>query len=163
MRKLTTSLCLTLAVLIGDVGMSESADFQRGSIAYESGDYVTALREWKPLAEQGDAVVQYILGQMYSKGKGVPKDYKTAVMWYTFSAEQGYANAQGNLGAMYIFGAGVLKDYVYAHMWGSIANTNGNKLGAKVREIAVNQMTPTDLSTARQLAQKCIRKKYKGC
>ena len=49
MRKLTATLCLTLAVLLGSVGMSRSADFQKGLTAYQSGDYLTALREWKPV------------------------------------------------------------------------------------------------------------------
>jgi hypothetical protein len=56
MRKLTATLCLTLAVLLGSVGMSRSADFQKGLTAYQSGDHATALREWEPLAEQGNAM-----------------------------------------------------------------------------------------------------------
>ena len=31
------------------------ADFDDGSAAYEHGDYETALEEWLPLAERGDA------------------------------------------------------------------------------------------------------------
>ena len=38
--------------------MSASADFQKGVAAYKSGDYASALREWEPLAEQGDADAQ---------------------------------------------------------------------------------------------------------
>ena len=53
MRKLTATLCLTLAVLLGSMGMSASADLQKGVTAYQSGDYATALREWKTLATQG--------------------------------------------------------------------------------------------------------------
>ena len=30
------------------------ADYQAGMDAYNGGDYATALREWRPLAEQGD-------------------------------------------------------------------------------------------------------------
>ena len=45
MRKLSATLCLTLAVLLGSAGMSASADFQKGSAVYKSGDYATALRE----------------------------------------------------------------------------------------------------------------------
>jgi TPR repeat protein len=163
MRKLSGILCLTLAVLLGSVGASASADIQKGAAAYNTGDYATALREWIPLAKQGDVVAQYILGQMYRKGKGVLKDYETASMWYSLAAEQGYASAQGNLGAMYVFGAGVPKDYLYAHMWGNIASTNGNKLGAKVRDIALKKMNSADLSAAQNLARECVRKKYKGC
>ena len=35
--------------------MSASDDLQKGAAAFLSGDYATALREWRPLAEQGDA------------------------------------------------------------------------------------------------------------
>ena len=65
MRNLTATLCLTIAVLLGSIGVSWSGDFQKGLTAYESGDYATALREWKPLAQQGHAKSQYNLGVMY--------------------------------------------------------------------------------------------------
>jgi len=71
MKRLLPILCLTLAVLLGSAGVSESADFQKGFDAYERGDYTTALREWTPLAEQGDADAQYVLGLMYHNGLGV--------------------------------------------------------------------------------------------
>jgi hypothetical protein len=58
MRNLTATICLTLAVLLGSAGMSWSADSQKGLTAYDSGDYATALREWKPLAKQGYASAQ---------------------------------------------------------------------------------------------------------
>jgi TPR repeat protein len=111
MRRILTTLCLTLTLLLGSAGVSWSADFQKGVTAYASGDYATALREWKPFAEQGDADAQYNLGQMYFQGKGVPQDYKTAVKWYTLSAEQGFADAQSNLGVIYQYGKGVAQDY----------------------------------------------------
>ena len=79
MRKLTATLCLTVAVLLGSAGRSESADYQKGKTAYNRGDYATALREWKPLAEQGNADAQNNLGVMFYKGRGVIQDngYKT--------------------------------------------------------------------------------------
>ena len=40
-------------------------------------------------AEQGDAVAQFNLGQMYRTGRGVQQNSETAVMWYTKAAEQG--------------------------------------------------------------------------
>ena len=49
MRNLLPVL-LTLAVLLGSAGVSESADLQKGWDAYKNKDYATALREWKPLA-----------------------------------------------------------------------------------------------------------------
>ena len=85
MRRLTAILCLTLAVLLGSAGECESADLQKGLAAWNSGDYATALRELKPLAEQGDAYAQNNLGSMYESGHGVPQDNKTAVKWYRLS------------------------------------------------------------------------------
>ena len=78
-----------------------SADFQKGLDAAKRGDYATALREWEPLAEQGHAAAQTLLGVMYENGKGVPQDYAMAVKWYTLAAEQGHADAQYGLGGMY--------------------------------------------------------------
>ncbi|MBT5049413.1 MAG: hypothetical protein HOM58_13015 [Rhodospirillaceae bacterium] len=60
MRKLTTIICLTIAVLFGGAGVSASAsaDYQKGWTAANSGDFATALREWTPLAKQGDTRAQ---------------------------------------------------------------------------------------------------------
>jgi TPR repeat protein len=57
------------------------ADFAKGFDAAQKGDFVTALKEWKPLAEKGDAGAQYNLGIMYDNGQGVTQDYKAAVKW----------------------------------------------------------------------------------
>jgi len=46
------------------------ADFQTGKDAYNRGDYVTTLKEWQPLAEQGDAGAQVSLGTLNHFGQG---------------------------------------------------------------------------------------------
>ena len=89
MKKLTSTICLAVALLFGSAGVSWSQDFQKGVTAYKSGDYATALREWKPLAEQGNAIAQHNLGLIYDKGDGVPQNYKAAVKWHKLAAEQG--------------------------------------------------------------------------
>ena len=53
MGKFLTTICLTLAVLLGSVGTGWNGDFQKGLTAYDKGDYATALREWTPSAERG--------------------------------------------------------------------------------------------------------------
>ena len=107
------------------------ADFQAGLIAYEQGDYATALKEWQPLAEQGDATAQYNLGLMYAQGKGVPQDDAKAVRWYRKAAEQGLAAAQTNLGLIYSQGNGVPKDYVHAYVWYNLAAAQGDEHAIK--------------------------------
>ena len=78
-----------LTVLLGNAGVSLSADYQKGLDAANRGDFATALREWKPLAEQRNAVAQKDLSVMYAFGKGVPKDYVYAHMWGILAAANG--------------------------------------------------------------------------
>jgi uncharacterized protein len=125
MRRLLPILCLTLAVLLGSTGMSESADFQKGADAFNRRDYATALREWKSFAEQGDELAQFFMGAMYDEGLGVPQNYKTAVKWYRLAAEQGHADAQNNLGSMYRLGKGVPQDYGTSVKWYRLAAEQG--------------------------------------
>jgi TPR repeat protein len=81
--------------------MPSLADLDAGLLAANQGDFVTALKNWKPMAEQGHAGAQYNLGVMYKNGRGIPQDYMQAAAWYRKAAEQGIANAQYNLGGMY--------------------------------------------------------------
>jgi TPR repeat protein len=85
--------------------------FEEGMAAYTRGDYATALKKWRPLAEAGDATAQYNLGVMYAEGRGVPQDDEEAAKWFRLAAEQGNAGAQNNLGVMYANGHGVPRDY----------------------------------------------------
>ena len=84
--------------------------------AYDAGDYATALTEWRPLAEQGNATAQSNLGVMHPTGQGVIEDDKEAVKWYRLAAEQGDASAQTSSSLMHANGQGVIQDNVYAHM-----------------------------------------------
>ena len=93
MKNLTATLCLSLTILLGSMGISASADFQKGLTAARNGDFATALREWTPLAQQGNAAAQNNLGLMYKKGDGVTQDYGTAVEWFKLAAKQGHARA----------------------------------------------------------------------
>ena len=49
--------------------------------AYDRKDYATALREFRPLAEQGMAEAQFNLGTFYQFGWGVRQDHAEAVRW----------------------------------------------------------------------------------
>jgi TPR repeat protein len=163
MRNLTVTICLAVALLLGSGGVSWSQDFQKGLTAAQSGDYATALREWEPLAEQGDAYAQHNLGWLYHQGKGVARNYKAAVKWYGLAAYQGVAEAQHNLGVMYGLGTGVIQDDVKAHMWANIAAMNGHKEGAILRGIAEEGMTAAQIAEAELLARQCFLKSHRGC
>ena len=160
------NLNIIAAAVISVVLFATSAfaqDFQKGFEAYNAGDYATALQEWRPLAEQGDATAQYNLGQMYIDGQGVPQDYTEAVKLYRLAAEQGDADAQNNLGFMYGNGEGVLQDNVLAHMWYNLGAANGNELGAENRDKRAKKMTPQAIEQAQKMARECMSKDYKNC
>ena len=93
------------------------AGFEEGIQAYKNGDYATAVREWIPLAQQGDARAQFLLGSLYAQGHGVPQDYGTAAQWFRQAAEQGHVGAQYNLGVRYHEGRGVPRDPSQAAEW----------------------------------------------
>ena len=101
------------------------ADFQKGLDAYNTENYGTARDAFKPLAEQGDAEAQFYLGEMYSNGRGVPRDDEEAVNWYMLAAEQGNARAQNSLGWMYSSGDGVPEDDEEAVKWFTLAAEQG--------------------------------------
>ncbi len=93
------------------------AGFDEGVAAFNRGDYATALREWRPLAEQGHAKAQFNLGLMYNNGHGVPKNYPRAVKWFRKAAVRGHARAQHSLGFIYLTGRGVPNDNAEAVKW----------------------------------------------
>jgi TPR repeat protein len=108
-KKLALSLALFSTLAFGD--------FQAGLDAYNHGDFATALKEWQPLAEQGEANSQYNMGLLYARGQGVPQDYKQALAWYEKAAEQGVPAAEYNLGVMYANGQGVPANQEEARKW----------------------------------------------
>jgi uncharacterized protein len=119
---------VALVLLIVCLVVPAWADFQAGMDANTREDYATALREWRPLAEKGDALAQYHLGVLYRKGRGVPQDDVQARGWYAKAAAQGQAKAQFNLGTLYFNGEGVPKDYQQALRWFRLAADQGEAL-----------------------------------
>lgn len=117
--------CLWAALLVLQSGPAW-AGLDEGVTAWKRGEYSAALRELRPLAEQGNAKAQFFLGEMYLYGFGVPQDDREAVKWYRRAAEQGAALAQRQLGIMYAEGLGVPQDYREAVKWNRLAAEQGN-------------------------------------
>lgn len=87
-----------------------AADGAAGIAAYERGDFPTALSEFAPLAEQGNAGAQTMLGILYLQGQGVAQDLALAARWLREAAAQGNAQAQYRLALMHLAGDGVAQD-----------------------------------------------------
>jgi TPR repeat protein len=128
------------------------ADFQAGLDAYQKGDYVEAAKQWRPLAEQGDAVAQYNLGLLFIDGHGVPQNPAEAANWFRRAAEQDYTAAQHNLGAMYGSGQGVKRDLVQAYKWLNICAAKGNAGCIAQRDLIAKKLKPTQVAEAQRLA-----------
>ena len=71
------------------VGSSGAGPLEDGYAAFQGLDFATAVRWWRPLAEQGHAKAQFSLGLMYSEGRGVPQDDSEAVKWHRRAAQRG--------------------------------------------------------------------------
>jgi TPR repeat protein len=87
------------------------------AVAARRGDYPTALRLFRPLADQGNSYAQHSLSAMYAKGVGVPQDYAEAIKWLRLAADKGLAIAQNDMGIMYRQGWGVAQDNTEAANW----------------------------------------------
>src|SRR5271169_1268679 len=85
-------------------GASNAGPYEDAVAAYGRGDYATAVRLWRPLAERGDPEAQLMLGSMLHDGLGVPQDFAEALGWFRRAADQGNASAQSRIGRMYQLG-----------------------------------------------------------
>ena len=121
--------CLLFVFMLSMIFTTPSlafGNYENGTIAFEQGDYKTALKEFTDLTEQKDSRGQYGMGLMYDLGTGVSMNFKKAVKWYQLSAEQGNPDAQNNLATMYAEGEGVEKDANNAAKWYERAAQQGN-------------------------------------
>ncbi len=119
---------VAVALFVGSM-TAHAADFSVGYEASQRGDYATALRIFRQLADQGNAAAQFNLGLMYRNGQGVPQDYKESVRWYRKAADQGNASAQTGLGYSYWKALGVTQDYAAAVRWFRKAADQGDAGG----------------------------------
>jgi TPR repeat protein len=102
------------------------AGLKEGYEALIRKDYVTAMKEYRPLAERGNAEAQYRVGRMYEFGQGVPQDKAQGIAWVRKAAEQNHADAQQELGVIYATGDGVKHDDVQAVAWFRKSATQGD-------------------------------------
>lgn len=200
--------CAAVVLMLAPT-LGQAQDFDAGLRAANAGDYATAFREWRPLAEkghsdaqaslgllyveskhplfavedgklvivdsaekarwtraaaeQGDASAQFILGNMYFSGNGVPQDYVAAAHWNRAAAKQGHAFSQANLGLKYHEGQGVLQDYIAAHMWFNIAGANGIEGARTSRDSTARRMTAEAIAEAQRRARVCMASNYQDC
>lgn len=133
------------------------AELNEGEAAYQRGDYGLAWRELRPLAEEGNAPAQYLLGLMYAIGAGVAEDDKRANEWYRKSAAQGYSPAQNTLAVAYSQGRGVPQDVVLAYALYNLAAADYS-LAATQRKIVAERMSPSQIAEGQKITRALARK-----
>jgi hypothetical protein len=120
MRRILAGVVLSLML----TGAAAAGPLAEGKAAYDRGDYATALRLMRPLAEQGLAEAQSDLGVMYAKGEGVPQDYVQAHMWFNLAASRF-----------------------------SAAEAEKREWAVENRDLAASRMTPAQIAEAQRLAR----------
>ncbi len=134
-----TSLFAGGLVALALLGVVAAGPLEDGRAAYQRGDYATAMRLLRPLAEAGDAGAQTDVGWMVANGRGAPQDYAQALAWRRKAADQGNATAEFSLGIMYQEGQGAPQDFAQAALWTRRAADRGHagaqlSLGLMYRE-----------------------------
>jgi TPR repeat protein len=100
MRKPLLAGGLVVAALIGDLSAAFAGPWEDGMVAYNRGDYLPAMRLFRPLAEKGSPKAQSRLGAMYRRGEGVARNSVRAFVWFSRAAARGDARAKVELHAV---------------------------------------------------------------
>jgi TPR repeat protein len=133
-------------------GAQQRSPLEDADAAYSRGDFANAQKLLRPLGDQGVALAQYRLAEMYLKGEGVPQDFAEAVKWYRLAANRGDVSAQYKLGTMYANGEGVPQDNILAHMWFNLSAAHGRQAGATNRDAIERLMSGGEIAEAQKLA-----------
>lgn len=130
------------------------AGFDEGQIAFAKRDYHTAIAEWRPLAEAGDAEAQYKIGMMYRRGLGVEPDFRESAKWLLMAARHGHGLAQARIARALQNGAGIETDPVEAYKWILLAVRNENPALEPVMLEMKADLTPAQIAEAEDRAER---------
>ena len=77
------------AVLCSMLAAPAVADLPAAIEAYDQADFATAFEEARQPAEHGEVDAQFMMGFLYARGEGVPRDLVQAYLWFSLAARQG--------------------------------------------------------------------------
>ena len=94
---------------------TQTKKLRPGQLDFDQGRFEKALNIWMQQAEAGDPEVQILVGEMYRRGLGVPKDLVRAYNWHKKSADQGHVDGLYHMAQYHLHGqGGVEKDPIRA-------------------------------------------------
>lgn len=154
-----------LSLALASIGSAAHAGkWEDATAAFARKEYAAALKLLRPLAEKGHALAQYQVALMHKMGLGVTKDQKEARKWSRLAAKQGNPQAQLLLGSLYYKqDSNESPDVVRAYMWYEASAEQGNAEAKKEIVSLTKEMTPQQVTDAREKAQKCVSSKYELC
>ncbi len=127
--------------------------------AYRDGNFPKAVPVFSRLAKVGHPVAEWLMGNIYFFGQGVPKDYAKAQAMFEASAQQGYFAAFAPTAQMYTQGLGVPADPSKAYYWYNIAAAQLPESAERTqmmdrREEVAAALTPAQIEAAQKRANK---------
>jgi TPR repeat protein len=107
---LKNSFLIVLILFSSTVNATDETALDKATVHMKTGDFAKAYCLVQPLAEEGNAHAQYLLGWMYHNGYGLRINDEQTLAWWNKAAEQNYADANYSIGLMYELGEGVKQD-----------------------------------------------------
>lgn len=117
-------------------------------------EFAPALHHLKPLAENGSARAECLLGELYVNGDGVGRNVREGIRHLERAADGGVLQAQFLLSRLYSYGEGVPKDLVRAHFWLSLAAVQEHQDAPGLLLMLERMMTREQIEQAWAMAEK---------
>lgn len=140
-------------IFLCSLALPAQADMQTARDSFTKGQFPQAIENLIPTANAGNAEAEFLLGNIYTLGLGVPKDVTRGFEFYHPAASKGHPSAQLRLSRAYATGAGTQPDRLRAYVWSRLAaigRAQGADDQAKADQTA---LTPKALQKADQLIQ----------
>lgn len=131
--------------------------------AYQKGEFPKAVPAFERLAKLGHPVAEWLMGNIYFFGQGVPRNFVRAREMFENSAEQGYFPAFAPTAQMHEQGLGTPPDPSKAYLWYNVAAAQLPDSAERTdmiqrRETVAQQLTPAQIEAAQKRANKFIPK-----
>lgn len=122
-------------------------------VVFDRSNYRDALAIWMIEAENGDAIAETYVGEIYLKSPPNAPRYDLAMKWFTKAANHGHKRAQVNLAYLYENGLGVKTDKKKALYWyGKASGTNIENV-VQQYQLSFSERTKLDKLTAENNTQ----------
>jgi len=138
-----TKYTLLLPLLLGSMTLQAAGSC---TSLYEKHDFKSALEKCSVEAELNALNAHYILGQLYIKGLGTPKNVDKGISYYRQAVLNNDVDSQIALGKYHAEN----KNYLQSHMFFSLAIDNGSLSALKFKDNAAQNLSSNDLEVSKE-------------